>query len=532
MDNFRAILESANTGEANYLSTPLTFEQNHGQTDQQVDFVARGSGYTVFLTEGDAVLMLQEGDAGHVVRLDLLGGDTSAPASGADLLASQSNYLIGNDESSWQTDVANYGAVEYSNVYDGIDLRYYGNQRQLEYDFIVSAGADTSQIRLNFEGVQSAGIGENGDLILTLNEQGDQISFNAPVSYQLAEDGSREVVQSRYVIHDDGTIGFELGAYDSSRELVIDPILDYGTFLGGTGSDTGYGIAVDSSDNVYVAGWTGSADFPTQSGYAASPGSTSDAFFSKFDATGTLLYSTYFGGTGSEWITDIAVDSSGKAYVTGYTESTDLPTLNAYDTSLSGSQNAFVAKFDPTLSGASSLLYSSYFGGSTAEYATSIAVDASNNAYITGWTQSNNMPTKNAFNSSYSGNQDAFVAKFDLTQSGDASLVYSTYIGGSETDSGSGIAVDSAGNAVFTGYTRSSDFPATANAYDTSYNGADDVFVAKLNSTGDSMLYATFLGGSISTVSEQAHDIALDDSGNIYITGEATLEFPNDCRRL
>ena len=167
-----------------------------------MDFVARGSGYTVFLTEGDAVLMLQEGDAGHVVRLDLVGGDTSAPVSGADLLSSQSNYLIGNDESSWQTDVANYGAVEYANVYDGIDLRYYGNQRQLEYDFIVSAGADTSQIRLNFEGVQSAAIGENGDLILTLNEQGDQISFKAPVSYQLAEDGSREAVQSRYVLHE------------------------------------------------------------------------------------------------------------------------------------------------------------------------------------------------------------------------------------------------------------------------------------------------------------------------------------------
>ena len=347
--------------------------------------------------------------------------------------------------------------------------------------------------------------------------------FDAPISYQLANDGRREAVQSKYAIYEDGTIGFELGAYDTSRELVIDPILDYGTYLGGTGSDTGYGIAVDASGNIYVAGYTGSTDFPTQSGYAAAPTSTGDAFISKFDATGnTLLYSTYFGGNNSEWFTDIAVDASGKAYVTGYTTSTDLPTLNAYDTSLSGSQNAIIALFDTNLSGASSLLYSSYFGGSTAEYATSIALDASNNAYITGWTQSSNMPTKNAYQSSYGGTQDAFVAKFDLTQSGASSLVYSTYIGGSETDYGFGIAVDTAGNAAFTGYTRSSNFPVTANAYDNSYNGADDVFVAKLNSTGDTMVYATFMGSTISTVSEQAQNIALDSSGNIYITGFAS----------
>jgi hypothetical protein len=443
-----------------------------------VDFMSRGDGYSVFLSDGDAVMVLNGNENQHAIRLDLVGANTDLNVLGQDQLASQSNYLIGNDESNWQTSVDNFSSVYYENVYEGIDLRYYGNQRQLEYDFVVGPGSNPDEIRLNFDGVLNTEITASGELRLVLNEQGDETIFKAPISYQIADDGTRIEVQSTYLINEDGSVGFTLGNYDSSRELVIDPILDYGTYLGGTGSDNGNGIAVDASDNVYVAGSTSSSDFPTQIGYNATIGGTGDAFLSKFDATGALLYSTYFGGTSSEWINDIAVDSSGKAYVTGYTTSTDLPMLNAYDTSMSGSQNAFVAMFDTTLSGTSSLLYSSYFGGSTAEYATGIAVDASNNAYVTGWTTSNDLPTKNAYNSSYSGNQDAFVAKFDMAQSGEASLVYSTYVGGSETDSGSGIAVDSAGNAVFTGYTRSSDFPATANAYDTSYNGADDVFVA------------------------------------------------------
>ncbi len=223
---------------ANSLTTPLAFEANVGQTDARVDFLARGSGYSVFLSDGDAVLALQEGDGGHAIHLDLVGGDSDAAVSGEDLLGSYSNYLIGSDSDAWQSSVENHAAVVYSDVYNGIDVRYYGNQRQFEYDFIVAAGADTSQIQLAFDGVASISLADNGDLLLTLNAQGDQITFKAPIAFQLAADGSREAVASQYEINEDGSVGFALGEYDASRTLVIDPILSWASYFGGTGTES------------------------------------------------------------------------------------------------------------------------------------------------------------------------------------------------------------------------------------------------------------------------------------------------------
>ena len=244
------------------VSSPLAFEVNAGQSDGDVDFLARGNGYTVWLTDGDAVIGLQNETGGYAVRLDLRGANADPAASGENLLEAKSNYLVGAEDQ-WRRDVANYGAVRYDEVYDGIDLRYYGNQRQLEYDFIVKAGADASAIRFGFEGAQSVSVDANGNLILSLGETGQTIAFQAPVAYQDGPAG-REWVTSRYTLLEDGSVGFEVGSYDASRQLVIDPILSYGTYLGGSNGEQIWNMDTDAAGNVYVTGYTNSNDFPDQ----------------------------------------------------------------------------------------------------------------------------------------------------------------------------------------------------------------------------------------------------------------------------
>ena len=504
---------------ADYLVTPLAFEENTGQTDKAVDFLSRGSGYSVFLTDGDAVLVLGGSDSEYVVRLDLVGANTDLNVAGQDQLAGTSNYLIGNDESNWQTNVDNYSSVYYENVYEGIDLRYYGNQRQLEYDFVVDPGSNPDAIRLSFDGVLDTEITETGELRLILNEQGDDIYFKAPVSYQTGDDGSRTEVESGYVIHADGSIGFTLGQYDTSRELVIDPVLDYITLVGGTGYDTAAGIAADDSGNVYITGYCGSTDFPTTVGvYNESfTGGTFDFYVSKLSADGsTLIYSTFIGGTGNDIAQSIAVDASGNVYLAGSTTSSDLATVNSYQSSLSGAGDAFLLKLNST---GDTLLYASYFGGSEASFtdtAYDLALDASGNVYITGDTYSSDMPVKNSYDSILSGTRDAFVAKFDLSQSGDQSLLYSSFFGGTGVDYANTIAVDSTGAFVIAGYTDSTNLT-TLNAYQAGSAGGVDAFVTRFNSSGSTITYSTYLGG---TLTDWAEAVAIDNSGNIYVGGD------------
>src|SRR5207245_161982 len=308
------------------------------------------------------------------------------------------NYFIGNDPAKWRTDVPTYGKVRYAGVYPGVDLVYYGNQKQVEFDFVLSAGADPAQIALAFEGATRLAIAESGDLELTVDA--GKLLLRAPYVYQ-EQGAARQRVPARYRLLGADRVSLDVDAYDASRPLVVDPVLVYATYLGGSGADYGFSIAVDGSGNAYVAGQTSSTDFPTTAGsYKASvndtPPSTNDGFVTKLNAAGTArVYSTYLGGSGGDLALAIAVDTSGNAYVTGWTTSSDFPTTQgAFQTALAGALNAYVTKLN---SSGSALVFSTYLGGSVDDRAFSIAVDGFGNSYLTGQTTSQNFPVVNGF---------------------------------------------------------------------------------------------------------------------------------------
>jgi hypothetical protein len=503
---------------SSYGQIPLSFEINKGQAALQVNFLSRGTGYGLFLAAGEAVLSLSKGTAtaapGDVVAMRLAGANADAVVTGLDPLAGTSNYLIGNDTSRWLTDIANYGQVEYQSVYPDVNLVYYGNQRNLEYDFQLAPGADPGVIQLAFTGVQTLSMDAQGNLLLETS--GGEVVEKAPVVYQ--QDGNlRQAVAGRYVLEGGDRVGFAVGAYDASRPLVIDPILSYSTYFGGSGNDAGTGIAVDTAGNAYITGSTTSIDLPTGNPYQPVSGGGTDAFVAKLNASGTgLVYSTYLGGSGTDIGMGIAVDAAGNAFVTGNTQSSNFPTANPLQRAFGGSTDGFVAKLNATGSG---LVYSTYLGGSSDDYGTGIAVDASGSAYVIGYTTSSNFPTANPGQAALSGPIDAFVAK--LSPSGSA-FVYSTYFGGGDVDYGESIAVDAAGDACFAGETYSNNFP-VLNAFQSAYGGNADAFVAKLNPSGSALIYSTYLGGSNF---DDATSVTLDAAGNAYITGQTNPGFP------
>src|SRR5438552_1638880 len=476
-----------------YGKLPLHFEANQGQTHQDVRFLARGSGYSLYLTAGEAVLVLTKPnpDATRargtpvVVRMSLVGAAPKPPVSGLDELPGKANYLIGKDPAKWRTNVPTYAKVHYRAVYPGIDLVYYGNQRQLEYDFVVAPGADPERIVLGFQGGERLEINAEGELVL--HAGGGALRQQKPVIYQEIN-GVRTRIEGRYVLKDAHRVGFQVAAYDQSRPLVIDPTLVYATYLGGSISDDGYGIAVDAAGSAYVTGLAGSTDFPTASPLQAASGGGTDAFVSRLHAVGSaLVYSTYLGGSGSELGVGIAVDAAGSAYVTGQTTSTDFPTANPLQAASGGGTDAFVSKLDAA---GCALLYSTYLGGSGGDGGGGIAVDAAGSAYVTGWTTSTNFPTASPLQSAKAGFTDAFVSKLNAAGS---ALLYSTYLGGGFGDNyGLGIAVDAAGAAYVTGRTNSADFTAGCTAPCTVLNAtlnngartpppyASDAFVAKI----------------------------------------------------
>lgn len=389
--------------------------------------------------------------------MDLIGSNPNATVAGQDRLPGTSNYFYGNDPSQWHTRIAQYGQVEYQDVYQGINLIYYGNQQQLEYDFQVAPGADPSGIRFAVQGAENVSLDAQGDLVLQTPT--GEVVQHAPVMYQTI-DGARQAVAGKFLLFDQDQVGFQVGSYDASLPLTIDPILTFSTYLGGSGADYGYGIAVDASGDPYVTG-----------------SSPQGAFVTKLNPSGSaILYTSYFGPNGSAY--GIAVDSSGNAYITGSAGSGFPTTTGAYQRTYSGSLDAFVSKLSAD---GSTLLYSTYLGSTTRGYG--IAVDSSGDAYVTGITYSSIPTTSGALQTtSRGGGDDGFVTKLNA---GGTGLVYSTYLGGSDVDAGQGIAVDSSGDAYVTGYTGSTDFPVTSGGYQRSNNsGTQDAFVVKLNPSG------------------------------------------------
>jgi hypothetical protein len=513
-----------------------------------------------------------ESSDASVLRLKLWGANPAAKVTGAEELPGKANYFIGNDPKKWHTNVPTYAKVKYQNVYPGVDLVYYGSQGgQLEYDFVVAPGADAGAIALEVGAGLAPAQGRPQGSPLQITAEGDlviptaggQLRFHKPIVYQEQDSGfgirdsgakdearnskfenrkstieNRQSVEARFVLDAENRVHFALGPYDHTRPLVIDPVLVYSTYLGGSGGDGANGIAVDSSGNAYVTGGASSPNFPTANPYQASLAGYVNAFVTKLNwdastSTLSLVYSTYLGGSGSSAGGDsgngIAVDSSGNAYVTGETGSSNFPTAHPLQASLAGIIGAFVAELNST---GSALVYSTYLGGSgtgaPGDGATGIAVDSSGNAYVTGRTTSSDFPTAHPLQASLAGEYNEFVSKLNWAASTSTlSLVYSTYLGGSRYDEADGIAVDSSDNAYVTGWTSSSNFP-TAHPLQASLAGETNAVVSKLNwdaSTSTlSLVYSTYLGGNNV---DYGDGIAVDSSDNAYVAGwTASTNFP------
>jgi hypothetical protein len=551
----------------NYGKLPLSFEANYGQADGQVKFLSRTGGYTLFLTGDESVLALRgsaakkpapKGASGFggatvslkrypdtnrnhntnpnpdsnrnratpqsmtdgVLRMKLRDTNPAAKVSGLDELVGTSNYFIGNDPAKWRSGVPTYAKVKYEGIYSGIDLVYYGNQRQLEYDFIVAPGADPRRIAFDIRGAKRILRNAHGDLVFKMGE--DEIRWRKPVAYQ-EKDGARQLVAAQYAITSRNRVGFEVAEYDARRPLYIDPVTDtliYSTYLGGNLNDSGLGIAVDAVGNAYVTGTTPSSNFPTMDPLQPANDGGGDAFVAKINPSGSaFVYSTYLGGSGEEQGYGIAADSAGNAYVTGYTTSTNFPTMNPLQAANGGGADAFVVKLN---SAGSALVYSTYLGGSGNDFGGDIALDSADNAYLEGITTSTNFPTMNPLQPANGGGADAFVAK--LNPAGSA-LVYSTYLGGSGNENSffhGGIAVDSAGSVYVTSDTTSSNFPTTPGAILTICpHGCQypEPYVTKFNPTGSTLVYSTYLRGQIF---DTGTGVAVDSAGDAYVVGTTT----------
>ncbi|MGH9844190.1 MAG: SBBP repeat-containing protein, partial [Blastocatellia bacterium] len=514
-----------------YRRLPMNFEVNQGQADPGVKFISRGHGYQVFLTGSEAALVLQRAEAesanpqsairnpqSRVLRFKPVGGREDAEVAGLDLLRTRSNYLIGDEPRNWHTGIPNYARVEYREVYPGVNLAFYGSQTKLEYDFVVASGANPAELAMSVEGADRIELDANGDLVLHAGDA--TVLHRAPISYQVSN-GTRRAVASRYVLKGGNRIGFAVGAYDTSKPLVIDPIIDFSTFFGGIGSDEGFAIAVDAAGNAYVTGTTYSNNFNTFAPLQTiNRGGKFDAFVTKINAAGTgLVYSTYLGGGGEDAGRGIAVDASGNAYIAGITNSQDFNTRNPLQPTITGlAEDAFVARINAE---GTSLLFSTYLGGNNIDQAFGITLDAAGDVYIAGSTVSSNFPTRNPFQSVNQGGTDAFITKIK----GDGSqIVYSSYLGGSGFDEAYSVALDAFSNAYLAGQTSSNNFNTASPLQANNAGGGSDAFVSKVNAAGNALLYSSYLGG---TQVDVAYGIAVDVNTNAYVTGHTfSTDYP------
>ena len=525
-------------------------------------FQAQGRDSQFTLSPDGARLVLR-GNAespARAVQVRFIGASPQAQIRGDNELSGKINYFSGSNPAQWRSGLPTFAKVRVEEIYPGINLVYYGNQRQIEYDLTVAPGADPDLIALRFDGADNIATNAQGELVLKLG--GREILQPKPLIYQIAG-GRQQEVGGGYKILDAHTVVFTVGKYDRALPLVIDPILSYATYFGGTSGETAWAVAVNPNDgSVYIAGQTFSKQFYTNGWSFSTPGAyqtnyaggalTGDAFVARFDNLGkNLIYLTYLGGSGNDGALGLAVDGTGNAFVTGWTDSPNFPTSsNALYPKISGTipigftsypVDAFVTELNP---GGSNLIYSTYLGGSSEDAGTGIAVDSSDNAYVTGYSFSTNFPTQNALQNhlacpySVFLNCNAFVS--EITSNGTA-LVFSTYLGGTNFDQGQGIALDSANNIYVTGFTGSTNFPTTnyisqligtnyfdghwLNGFTNNGYSAYDAFVTKLAPSGANMVYSTLLGG---VNNDAARHIAADNSGAAYVTGwTVSTNFPN-----
>lgn len=534
----------------NYGALPMSFESNLGQIDPQVRFLSRGAGYSILFKDRETVLLLSKRESAHhephrpgehvpewprsvvsttdLLRMRLVGAAVTPALSGEARLPGTVNCFVGNDPTQWHAGIPTFERVKYTGVYPGVNLVYYGNRQRLEFDFELAPGADARPIRIRFDGARKLKLNPDGNLIIVAAN--GSVSFHKPVIYQPTGEDRKQPIAGAFHIVSARTVSFQLGRYDRSNPLVIDPILNYSTYLGQ--SSTAYAIALDSAGEAYVAGWA-DPGMPTTSGIQPTPvtksnfGDTS-AYVAKFNNTGTaLIYCTYLSGSQQDQANGIAVDASGNAFVAGFTYSTDFPTTKGafQTTNKAAGSIGFITAINST---GTALLYSTYLGGSVQSQITGIAVDASDNAYVTGYTSDTNFPTtpgtwQTGPKSNPLRNPTGFVAKLNPAGAG---LAYSTYLGGTGQDEPAAIAVDGTGNAYVAGSTESSNFPITTGAFQQNNKAGTNGtgFVTKLNPSASQLVYSTYLGGERQ---DSVQAISLDASGDVYVTGFATSQdFP------
>lgn len=531
-----------------YGQLPLSFERNGGQAGQQVRYLARGAGYSLLLEENDAVLSLSHNasplkkasrmpgqntekpeianSSADTLQMKLIGVNSHAAVAGEARLPGTVNYFVGNDPAKWLSAIPTFQRVKYSNVYPGIDLTYYGNRQRLEFDFNLAPGADPRSIRLRFAGARRLQVDEDGSLMVFTAH--GKVSFLEPVIYQPDGENRKRPVTGSFRIGRNHTVGFALGAYDHSKPLLIDPILNYSTYLGP--NSYAYAIAVDSAGEAYVAGFAG-LGMPTTAGIepnapTKNAGGEETAYVAKLNSAGTaIVYCTYLGGSSDDVAYGIAVDAAGNAYVGGWTFSSDFPvTKGAFQTMNHDANGAgFVTAINSTGAG---LIYSTFLGGNTSTQVDAIVADAGGDAYVTGNTSDFNFPTTSGtFQASAKADYDeapsGFVTK--LNPSGNA-LVYSSFLGGTGGDYPAAIALDAKGDVYIAGYTLSSDFATTPGAFQTVNRSGWTGFVTQVNPAATALIYSTYLGGQRM---DEAQGIAVDTSGNAYVTGYAnSADFP------
>jgi hypothetical protein len=506
---------------------PLRFEANRGQWNAAVRYGAHGSGYELLLTGQGATLQFAGAGA---VDVTFAHSNRAPEIEPLDRMAALTDYFLGPREN-WHAGVANYARVRYREVYPGIDLVYYGNQRQLEYDFVLQPGADPRAIRMNFHGAQGVSITPEGDL--AIEAASGRLVQKRPLVYQEDSSGRRTPIAGRYVLLAHRAVGVRVDGYDRKRRLVIDPVLSYSTYIGGSGLDQVTAVQLDPNGRLYVAGSTGTGDLSATDGaYNNANAGNTDIFFAIFDTSSTgndqLVYLTYLGGTNNDTALALAVDPQGRAYITGTTNSTDFPMAgNSVQTVGPASvTDAFVAVLDPSQAGGAGLIYSTFLGGTTGKNSgNAIALDQNGNIFVVGTTASTDFPvTSSAYAGVLWGTSDAFITELNMNST---SLVYSTYIGGELDDDGRGVAVLPNGQVYFAVSTDSLQFPLAGPSYNPNNAGGYDIVVGLLDTTKsatDSLIYSTYFGGS---ANDMVRGAAVDIHGNLLLTGYTlSSDFP------